>query len=331
MKTVAVTGASGYIGGRLVPALSDAGYRLVLVDDGSGPVTAVHPEHPIEKLDFGSEEGLRVLQGSDVVLHLAAVSGVVRCAEDPVRSLRVNVQDTERLVRQCREKGIPMAFASSFAVVGIPKKLPITESTPTHPTHAYAAQKATGEALVRSTMDTGDTPGAILRMSNVYGSYRVGPRTIAKGNVLNLFVEQARAGALRVFAPGTQKRDFIHLDDAVAHWVAVVRYLLDRSGAPGVQTFNVASGESASVRDVAEKFRTVWQELHPAGPGLKLTTVPNPRGSIELLQPEFSIDRRATEKALGVRCRWNLDEGIRSMLSADASTSSAQNLEGTLR
>ncbi len=313
MAVVGVTGASGFLGGALVPSLAREGYDLRLVDDLSGPIQVVHPSHPVTRCDFRSPQAEKILSDADVVLHLAAVSGVVPCAEDPRGSRAVNVEGTRGLLERLRDRRIPLAFASSFAVVGVPERLPITEETPPAPTHAYAEQKAEGEALVHALL-SGTAGGAILRMSNLYGKYTLGSRVIAKGNVLNLFARQAWEGSLRVNAPGTQRRDFIHLEDVVAHWVSATRYLRDGRARGGVATFNVASGETASILELAERVRAAWAKLHPEQAPLRIEIVPNPRGSIELLQPEFSVDRRRTEKELGVRCRHDLSTSLEEIL-----------------
>ncbi|MCI4332003.1 MAG: NAD(P)-dependent oxidoreductase [Thermoplasmata archaeon] len=320
MATVAVTGAAGFIGGALVPYLAARGHRLILVDDLSGPIHVLHPEHPVVREDLREAATLRTLEHAEVVLHLAAVSGVMACANEPEASRLVNVDATRQLVAWCRDRSIPMAFASSFAVVGIPEALPITERTPPRPTHEYARQKAEGEALLEQGTGSGGVRMAVLRMSNVYGRYAVGERVVAKGNVLNAFAKQAHEeGVLRVSAPGTQRRDYIHLLDVLAHWEAVARYLATPGRVPERVVFNVASGESATVLDLAQMVSVHWTRLHPGRP-LEIRIVPNPRGSIELLQPEFEVDRSWTEQELGVRCERSLEASIDGLLGSRAET-----------
>jgi UDP-glucose 4-epimerase len=314
VTTVGVTGAAGFIGGALLPELRRAGFALQPIDNFSGPVTVVDPATPVATADLRTPKAFERLEGSEVVLHLGAVSGVMACAEDPSGSREVNVQATAALVSWCRERHVPLAFASSFAVVGIPAQLPITESTPARPTHEYARQKAEGESLVRALSERGGPRAAVLRMSNVYGGYRSAAGPISKGNVLTLFAQQARTGRLRVNAPGTQRRDFIHLSDVLAHWVAIARTLTASSGPEGAHVYNVASGETATIVEVAERFQKIWGELYPGRRPLEMEIVPNPRGAIELLQPEFEVDRRATEERLGVRCRERIDATIRTLL-----------------
>jgi UDP-glucose 4-epimerase len=323
MVKVGVTGATGFIGGALVPYLASQGYDLRLLDNRTGPMEVSHPESPAERVDFESDRGLALLADSDVVLHLAAVSGVMACANDPERSARTNVAGTAKLVDMCRSRRIPIAFASSFAVVGAPTELPVRESTPARPTHEYARQKAAGEELIVALGSESTLPTAVVRQSNVYGGYRANGRYIAKGNVLQLFAQQARQGRLAVNAPGTQRRDFIHIEDVIAHWEAVTRFLVRRGARAEPVTFNVASGEALNVLEVADKVQRAFHDQHPSAPALTVEIVPNPRGGVELVEPEFAVSRTETERLLGLRCGQSVDAALPVILQEASGPSSA--------
>ncbi len=310
---IGVTGATGFIGGALVPRLAAAGHQLVLVDNRTGPLQIASDEFPVQSADFASEEALRPLVQCDVVLHLGAVSGVMACAEDPDGSARVNVAGTRALVAACRKSKVPVAFASSFAVVGRPDRLPVTETTPARPTHEYARQKAAGEAIVAALSGADGAASAVLRMSNVYGTYERDGRTVAKGNVISRFLEQARSGRLSVNSPGTQARDFIHLDDVLRHWEAAAGFLL-HAAPTDAATFSVASGESMSVLALARLTAELWAEARPGDAPLRVDVVENPRQGIELIDPEFAVDRAETERRLGLRCRHDVRATIRDLV-----------------
>ncbi len=314
MTCVGVTGATGFIGGALVGSLALRDYELRLVDNRSGPVLAEYRQWPAARLDFPSDAALRLLGDSDIVLHLAAVSGVMACAADPSGSAKVNLDGTRRLYQMCRERKIPVAFASSLSVVGAPESLPVRETTPARPTHEYARQKAAGEQLTAQLAASGSVPTAILRQSNVYGGYRAEGRWTTKGNVLELFARQALEGRLRVNAPGSQRRDFVHIDDVTAHWEAVVRLLLRSTSTLGPTTFNVASGETYSILEIAERVSSEFRQLHPERSPVPIEVVPNPRQGVELVDPDFTVDRSVTDQRLGLSCRHHLAAELHEIL-----------------
>jgi UDP-glucose 4-epimerase len=316
MTRIGVTGATGFIGGALVPRLATRGHELVLIDNRTGPIRVEHPNLPAENFDFASRDALHLLERCDAVVHLAAISGVMACANDPVGSARVNVEGTTHLFESLARHHVPFVLASSLSVVGSPDQMPVTESTPARPTHAYARQKAEGEAALRRISEEHGVAAAVLRMSNVYGGYDAEDHRIEKGNVLHLFAEQAvTEGRLRINAPGTQRRDFVHIEDALDHWVAVAEALA-ATPKGGASTFNVASGESHSVRELADLVQAAWQRDQPSRPSLRLETVENPRGGIELIDPSFTVSRRATEERLQIRCRHRVEDEIPVELAA---------------
>ncbi len=315
LARIGITGATGYIGGLLAATLGAEGHDLRMVDDRSGPVRVEPRERTVANTDFASDPALSLLSDCDVVLHLAAISGVVACAQNPEATHRVNIHGTRRLYAMCRDHRIPVIFASSFAVVGAPRSLPVLEETPAQPTHEYARQKAAGEDLTRELAQSAEMPCAVLRQSNVYGGYVSGGRLVTKSNVLELFARQAHAGVLRVNAPGTQRRDFVHIEDVCAHWRAAVSYVLRARPGAVAPTFNVASGESLSVLELAERVSRAHARLNPGAPPLQIKVVDNPRAGIELVEPGFAVDRSGTERTLGLTIRHRLEGEIPSILS----------------
>ncbi len=317
MVRVGVTGATGFIGGGLVPRLARAGYSLTLVDNHSGPLRIQPAGRTVLEESFSGEDGLAALSECDALLHLGAASGVVMCANDPVGTARTNVEGTRQVVEMAAARRIPVVFASSFAVVGSPEHLPVTEQTPARPTHEYARQKAEGERIVRTLAERGAASAVILRMSNVYGRYVSEGQPIEKGNVITLFAQQAPHGHLRVNAPGTQRRNFIHIEDVFAHWLAALEYVR-RPASPRASLFNCAGDEAYSVLEVADKVTRAWAEAHPGAARLQADVVPNPRAAIELIDPEFSVSREWTERELGVHCEHTVDETLRDLFAGSA-------------
>jgi UDP-glucose 4-epimerase len=293
---VGITGAGGFIGRPLAAALHDSGASLVLVDQ------VAHPTLPTIPRDYAAPESLAALADCDVVVHLAAVPGVIACEKDPVGSRRTNIVELAALVDAVEARGIPLLFASTFSVLGEPAVQPITWTTPYSPLNEYARHKVAGEMLVRSLRQR----GFILRMSNVYGPYTLGGTTYRKGNVITLYCEQARQGTLRIHEPGTQARDFIHIEDVVTHWRAAIEYA--RRPAPRTHLLHVAGGEMWSVLGIAEEIR------RNVSRPLTFERVPNPR--TESIGPEFQVEVAPTRQELGVTIHHNVRTTIIEELRA---------------
>ncbi|MGI0140310.1 MAG: NAD-dependent epimerase/dehydratase family protein [Thermoplasmata archaeon] len=296
MSILGITGGAGYVGNLLARIALEGGWSVRCVDNLSGPISLRPSGVPFLREDFYSEAGLSFLADADVIVHLGAVSGVVACARAPEETQRTNVLGTSRLVAACEQRRAPLAFASSLAAVGAPDRMPITEATSAAPTHEYARQKAEGERLVDHLSSAG-VRAAVVRMSNVYGTYTTEGRTVAKGNVVNEFVRQAVGGVLRVNAPGTQRRDFIHIDDIVRAWLALAEQLA--RGPATMSHFLFARGRSYSVSEIAELALHAWAAANPGRGALRAEIVENPRGAIELLDERFEVDPSRTWASLG--------------------------------
>jgi len=84
----------------------------------------------------------------------------------------------------------------------------------------------------------------------------------------------------------------------------------------GASTFNVASGESYSVLEIADKVARRWTALHPESVPPKIDVVPNPREGVELVEPEFSVSRALTEQRLGLKCQRTVDGSLDELLAS---------------
>jgi UDP-glucose 4-epimerase len=314
---VAVTGAAGFIGSRVVGDLARAhpDWELTAVDNFYlGEVREV-ADVDVRHVDVRHRGELEsALAGADVVLHLAAISGVDDCDAHPDLAYEVNVVGTSNVAYVCEQTGAGLAFPFSMAVLGDPETFPITTDLSRDPLNWYGETKVLGERAIE-TMAAGSFPATQFMISNLYGRHEVGGRTVSKNTVINFFVDRALAGErLTVYAPGTQARNFVHVKDVAAAFRRAAERLLDRRAASdtGSAAYTVASDEDPSVRAVAETVQRVAREQR--GTEVPVEVVENPRSG-ETLVDEFRVDTSRTERDLGWRPEQSVEASIRELLA----------------
>ena len=314
--TVAVTGAAGYIGSRVVWQLQrdHPDWDIVALDNFYLGDVRENGDVTVEHVDIRSRDRLEAtLEGSDAVLHLAAISGVDDCDTKPDLAYEVNVQGTNNVAWFCKKTGTPLAFPFSMAVIGDPDSFPITVEMARDPLNWYGETKVLGERAIE-TMAEGAFPAHLFMISNLYGAHEVGGPEVSKNTVINFFVNRALAGeTLTVYEPGTQSRNFVHVKDVANAFCLSVESLLDEDGT-GVQEFEVASDEDPSVMAVAELVQRVAKEERGLDADVEL--VENPR-SAETLVDEFGVDTSAIGDVLGWTPEETVAASVRELLGDD--------------
>lgn len=229
LKKIAVTGSSGFIGSLLCRRLE------------------------IPELRRGSRSQGRELDlDCDCLVHLAGLSGIKQCEENPELVYRVNADETLRLAETAKEAGIRrFVFASTSAVYGEAVRSLINEGHPTHPKSVYGKSKLKGEEVFVLADESFEV--VVLRKSNVYG-YGL---SLKGRNAVDLFLERYFARKpIEITGDGAQMRDFIHVMDAVRIYAEVATAEQVKSG-----IYNVGGPESISILALAEKINKVGKAL----------------------------------------------------------------------
>ncbi len=258
MTRYLITGGAGFIGSHLCEALLNAGHQVWAIDDlstGRRENVAHLLKHPGFSLIVDDIRNLdtleRLARECEVVVHLAAVVGVDKVLNEPVRTLSTNLGGTEAVLEVAREHGLKTLIASTSEVYGKGARVPFGEDDdvllgPTSKHRwAYAASKMVDEFMGLAYHREYGLPVVIFRLFNT-----VGPRQTERyGMVLPRFVGAAlRNKPLRVFGNGTQSRCFMHVQDAVRAIIA----LADAPQATG-RVFNVGSNEEISILGLARR------------------------------------------------------------------------------
>ena len=251
---VLVTGGAGFIGRRVVRALLAEGHEVTVADLRAFPDTAVRSV--IGDLCDPDVPGRAVLPGTDVIIHLAAITSVLASVQDPVSTHRLNVDATARLLELARENEVgTFLLASTNAVVGggsAPGEV-ITERTVLRPLTPYGATKAAAEMLLGSYANCYGITGAALRFSNVYG-----PGMGEKDSFIPRLMRAARDDeGVQVRGDGSMLRDVVHVDDVVQ---GILTAWQGRHNGPLI----LGSGRSVTVNEMVTTARKVTGAPIPA-------------------------------------------------------------------
>ena len=287
-RRILVTGGSGFIGRHVVSDLLEAGAYVRVVD------LQPHPDPAVDAVqgDIADHDVLdAALEGRfDGIVHLAAVTSVLRSVEHPELTFRTNVAATSALLEAGRAAGATaLVFASTNAVTGPTEAPAITEAAALRPLTPYGATKAAGEMLMSAYTASYGLRCAVMRLTNVYG-----PGMQAKDSIVARLMRAIRLGStFEIYGDGRQVRDYVHAHDVTA----AVRLGLTRENWAGPMV--IGAGRSLSVLDVLDAVREVTGEplevRHgPARPGEMPAVIVDPSHA----------------RAAGWSPRYTLEEGL---------------------
>lgn len=311
-KRVLVTGGAGFVGSHVVEGLVSAGLKVTVLDNlSTGKLGNI--DEFLQKGGASFVEGdvtdqkvvEECVDGVDAVIHLAAIASVPLSVENPALTYRTNAGGTLNLLNSCvRAKVSRFVYASSCAVYGEPRRLPVKETYVTRPVSPYAISKLQAERHCVDFQERKLLKTVILRMFNVYG-----PRQAATeyAGVVTSFVDRARRGLpLVVYGDGAQTRDFIHVRDVVEAFLRV----LEHRKAVG-RVFNVGSGKRVSVNELAK------QVLELADLDLPIVYKKQREGDLRHMFADVSKAIRL----LGYGAKVTLEDGLRTVFGSSTTAS----------
>ncbi len=298
---VLVTGGAGFIGSNLAPQLLKKGYSVTVLDNlFSGKqenLSGITHQSRFEFLlgDVLDKNALHeAFNGVNAVVHLAALIDVSTSVINPLKTNEVNVTGTLNTLQEAVKNDVGhFVFASSTAVYGNVKTLPVAEDTILKPISPYAASKVAGESYCSAFAGCYGLDTVALRFFNVYG-----PRNENSpySGVITKFLQKARINeVLTIEGDGNQNRDFIYVDDVVQ----AIILALDGESLKG-EAFNVCTGVATSVNQLVNTLRSV------SGKNLLVKHTMPRRGDI---RKSYGDPAKATDK-LGFKSKINLQKGL---------------------
>jgi nucleoside-diphosphate-sugar epimerase len=309
-RTVAVTGASGYIAGELIDELSGQNCRVLRVSR-----QALTSRSGIDADIIGDiaepEIWLSIVERADVIFHLAGNTSVYGAEKDPLLSLRSIVIPIVHLIAAAKkmDKRIRVVLAGTATQFGLTECLPVNETARDHPITVHDLHKLFAEKELLLATQTDWIAGTCLRLANVYGP-SAGRYSSSERGVLNKVVQAALAGNhIQVFGDGQQIRDYTYLSDAVEAFLATGSN--DRTVG---RYFVVGTGRGVTVADAFAAAARIADRA--TGRTTVIRKVPWPNGLSKIETRSFIADASAFSAATGWRPRIGLEEGIERTVEA---------------
>jgi nucleoside-diphosphate-sugar epimerase len=285
---VLITGSSGFVGKHLTRYLRGKGFETIGVDiapdaDVVGDVT----NHGFVFQRLADVE-------FDSIIHLAALADIKKTTEDPFSTYSVNDFGTLNLLELASRKKVSrFVYASSANVYGVPVDRPATEATPFNPRLPYDYSKVIGEMLVRSYCIHKKLNICITRSWLLFGEWEPPTRAIPR------FVRSCLSNLpIQLYNGGQDVTDPTYAEN----YGRVVELVLTKDESSN-EAFNVGSGNKMSVREIAEKIKSITSSSS------ELKLLP-PRTEFES-EPQVSFPSiEKLRRKLGYEPMVNFDEGI---------------------
>jgi UDP-glucose 4-epimerase len=245
MTTLAITGATGFVGKHLAKAALDRGWTVRALVRQPARVPP-HPNMQAIAWEADQDTPTDALRGVDAVVHAAAF--VPPDLSDPVHAdacMAVNAGGTLRLLQATERAGVPRLVYLSSANCYAPSGTPVTEDAPLYPSARapyYLCSKLAGEVYVAHWSAARRLSACSLRLASVYGP------GMPLREVVAVFARNLSAGQeIHLHGGGLQSSDFIHVEDvAEAALAAATRTV---AGA-----LNIGAGQQTTIRALAAQI-----------------------------------------------------------------------------
>jgi len=304
---ILVTGGMGFIGSSLARRLVSDGAQVTLCDamiDGYGGnpanIAELRGRVEVDASDVRDAAAMeRLVDGRDIVFHLAAQVSHVMSLSNPYPDIDINIKGTAVVLEACRKKN-PRAVivrSGTRGQYGPAVKLPVSEDTPSDPRGIYEISQLSSEMICRTYTRIHGIRTVPLRLTNIYG-----PRAQMRHSqfgVVNWFVRLALEGRpIPIFGTGKILRDFLYVDDCVEALVAAAI-----SPAAVGEILNVGHDRPSTFLEVAEILREIVPDTR-----IEFTEFSPERKAQE--PGDFVSDITKIRRLLGWEPKTNLREGL---------------------
>lgn len=279
MRTILVTGGTGYIGSQMVAKLLELNLKPVIIDNfinSKSTVLENIKKIGSDKFDFFKgdicDSALLASIFSnykiDAVIHFAGLKAVSESQSKPLDYYVNNVYGSMVLFREMLKANVnKLIFSSSATVYGTPDIVQYTEDLPTNPVNVYGKTKLAVENIIKDISNANiKFSGICLRYFNPVGAHNsglIGDDPLGIPNNLLPYIGQVALGKLpllKIFGndyatpDGTGMRDYIHVEDLVSGHLMALDYLNDHRGTLVV---NLGNETPRSVLEVVHTFERI--------------------------------------------------------------------------
>lgn len=245
-----ITGAAGFIGGRVAELLMAEGHSIVGIDNMNDSYDVRMKEHRLEKLQADTKFSFHRLDISDrkvidhipderidAVINLAARAGVRDSVLDPWIYVDSNMTGTLNMLELCRQRNVPkFVLASTSSIYGAEAPLPTPESAESNrPLQPYAASKKGAETLAHSYHFLHDIDVTVVVYFTVYG-----PSGRPNMSMFRFVQAISEGRPIQVFGDGEQTRGFTYIDDIARGTILALKPV-------GYEVINLGGHESISI------------------------------------------------------------------------------------
>lgn len=252
MQTVLITGGAGFIGSHIVDKLIKNNYKVVIIDNfSSGKMSNLAENSNIEIFNESilSEYLDKIFEKTkpDFCIHLAAQTSVNYSISMPFEDAQMNILASIQLLELCKKYNIKKFItASSAAVYGMPRYLPIDENHSTEPISQYGLSKLTMEKYIKLS----GIPYLIFRFSNAYGPRQ---NSSKESGVIAIFDKAMKNNEkINIYGDGEQIRDFIYVEDIAEMCVKAIKSNISN------EVLNFSTNNGVTLNELFNKMANLY-------------------------------------------------------------------------
>lgn len=306
-KTIAITGATGFIGTALSHAAVQAFSKVILASradmSGTLSLSAEPMMGSLHSPDFVDE----LVARSDTIYHLSAISDLKITEADELRCSTENINPLVNLINSAEKLGrsdLQIIFLSTSTVVGLGAELPSNETAVCRPITNYDRCKLIGEEILATATKQHIVRGCSIRLCNVFGHvHSQASKNINRGFINAMTKRALEGGDLPYYSGSTNLRDFIHITDVISALIKV-------EGVPAAfdgSALLLGCGNGLSVKHALEVIAT---QANTYGLFPRVIETEPPRDLHPIETRDFFADCSKIKNLTGWSCKHNFSNAI---------------------